>query len=138
MQAQYTNRSTSGVPTVIVADDYDDARLFMRALLELRGFRVLEAANGLEAVELCKKDRPELILMDLRMPVLDGVEATRRIHAQQETCRTPIVAVSAHCGNDWSHEALDAGAVACVPKPVDFDVIDRIIATYLPAAEAPH
>ena len=126
-------RSRSGARTVMVVDDYDDARFFMRALLELRGFRVVEAANGLEAVELSKQDRPELILMDLRMPVLDGIEATRRILAEEKTRHTPIVAVSAH-GQEWQEAALEAGAVTCVPKPVDFDVLDRILDTYLPAA----
>lgn len=118
--------------TVLVAEDYDDTRAMIRMLLEMRNCRVLEAANGQEAVEVVTRNCAgiDLILMDLRMPVLNGIEATRRIHAQSETCHIPVVAISAHCEGEWREEALAAGAVECIKKPVDFDALDRLLSRF--------
>ena len=118
--------------TIMVVEDFDDARAAMKLVLELMGYRVLEAANGLEAVMLARWDVPELILMDLSMPVLDGYEATRRILAGQAV---PIIAVSALTDNGVRQEAAEAGVVDFVPKPVDFDHIERILDRYVPLGE---
>ena len=118
--------------TVLVVEDFDDTRTMIRLLLEMKGCRVLEALNGREAVEAASAHCSEidLILMDLRMPVMTGVEATRRIHGQSETCRVPIVAMSAHCEGDWREEALAAGAVECFSKPIEFGLIEKILGRY--------
>lgn len=118
--------------TVLVAEDYDDTRAMIRLLLEMKGWRVLEALNGREAVEAATAHRSELdlILMDLRMPVMTGVEATRRIHEQSETSRVPIVAMSAHCEGDWRDEVLAAGAVECFSKPIEFGLLDELLSRY--------
>jgi CheY-like chemotaxis protein len=118
--------------TVLVVEDFDDTRAFIRMLLEMKGCRVLEAVNGREAVEAAAGHCSEidLILMDLRMPVMTGVEATRLIHGQAETCRVPIVAMSAHCEGSWRDEALAAGAADCFGKPLDPGLLDEIIARY--------
>ena len=118
--------------TVLVVEDFDDTRAFIRMLLEMKGCRVLEAVNGKEAVEAASSHYSEidLILMDLRMPVMTGVEATRRIHEQVETCRLPIVAMSAHCEGSWREEALAAGAADCFSKPIEFGLIDEILGRY--------
>ena len=118
--------------TVLVVEDFDDTRAMMRMLLEMRGCHVLEAANGREAVETASAHYSEidLILMDLRMPVMTGVEATRRIREQAETCRLPIVAMSAHCEGSWREEALAAGAVDCFSKPIEFGLLDEILGRY--------
>lgn len=118
--------------TVLIAEDYDDTRAMIRVLLETRNCRVLEAANGQEAVEVVTQNCAEidLILMDLKMPVMGGVEATRRIRTQSETCHIPVVAISAHCEGDWMAEAMAAGAVECVKKPVDFDALDRLLSRF--------
>lgn len=119
--------------TVLVAEDHDDIRAILRVLLEMKGCEVLEAANGREAVALAE-DRCSsisLILMDLKMPVMGGVEATRLIAARAETRHIPVVAVSAHCEGEWQAEVLAAGAVECVRKPVDFALIARIIDRYV-------
>src|SRR3712207_9305282 len=98
----------------------------IRLLLEMKGCHVLEAVNGREAVEAASAHYSEidLILMDLRMPVMTGVEATRRIHEQPETRRLPIVAMSAHCEGDWREQALTAGAVECFSKPIELGVLE--------------
>ena len=118
--------------TVLVVDDFDDTRAMIRLLLEMKGCRVFEAANGREAVEASAAhcSAIDLILMDLRMPVMTGVEATRRIHGRAETSRVPIVAMSAHCEGDWRDEALAAGAVECFSKPIEFGLLDEILGRY--------
>lgn len=118
--------------TVLVVEDFDDTRAFIRMLLEMKGCHVLEAVNGREAVEAASAHCSEidLILMDLRMPVMTGVEATRHIREQSETCRVPIVAMSAHCEGSWRDEALAAGAVECFSKPIEFSLLDEIVRRY--------
>lgn len=118
--------------TVLVVEDYDDTRAMIRMLLEMKGCHVLEALNGREAVEAASSHCKEidLILMDLRMPVMTGVEATRRIREQSETCAVPIVAMSAHCEGDWREEALAAGALDCFSKPIEPGLIDEILVRY--------
>jgi CheY-like chemotaxis protein len=118
--------------TVLVVEDFDDTRAFIRMLLEMKGCRVPEAVNGREAVEAASAHCSEidLILMDLRMPVKMGVEATRLIREQSETCRVPVVAMSAHCEGNWREEALAAGAVDCFGKPIELSLLDEILGRY--------
>jgi CheY-like chemotaxis protein len=118
--------------TILVVEDFDDTRAFIRMLLEMKGCRVLEAVNGREAVEAAAAHCFEinLILMDLRMPVMTGVEATRLIREQSETCRVPVVAMSAHCEGNWREEALAAGAVDCFGKPIEFSLLEEILERY--------
>ena len=128
------SQNDPGHHTILVAEDFDDARAMMKALLEIEGYEVLEAENGLVALDVAVREHPDLILMDLRMPVLDGVEATRRISAWQATRDVPIVAISAHCDNGWREAVLAAGARECIPKPVNLDDLDRVLETYLSSA----
>lgn len=118
--------------TVLIVEDFDDTRAFIRMLLEMRGCHVLEAVNGKEAVEAAAVHCAEidLILMDLRMPVMTGIEATRRIRERAETCHVPIVAMSAHCEGSWRDEALAAGAIDCFSKPIEFGLLDDILGRY--------
>ncbi|HEX8097691.1 MAG TPA: response regulator, partial [Pyrinomonadaceae bacterium] len=95
-----------------------------------KGYRVVEAVNGKEAVELASTEEPGLVLMDLSMPVLDGYEATRRILAQDGTRDLPIVAVSAFCDGYNQQQALEAGCVECLGKPLDFGAISRVVERY--------
>ena len=118
--------------TILVVEDFDDTRTMIRMLLEMRGCHVLEAVNGREAVETASQHCSEinLILMDLRMPVMTGVEATRLIREQSETCRVPVVAMSAHCEGAWKDEAIAAGAIDCFSKPIEFALLDEILGRY--------
>jgi two-component system cell cycle response regulator DivK len=118
---------------ILVAEDFDDTRHMMKLLLEMRGHRVIEAANGQEAVEIATRQRPDLILMDLNMPVLDGITATMLLQERPETSGVPVVAVTAHCGDTvWRARALAAGCVECVEKPVDFEKLERLLDRLLP------
>ena len=118
--------------TVLVVEDFEDNRFMMRRLLEMSGYRVIEAVNGNQAVEAAINERPDLILMDLSLPMLDGLAATRRIREAEGLGRVPIVAVSAHDSADFHTEALAAGCNEYVTKPIDFDqlvqLLDRLTA----------
>ena len=115
------------VKTVLVVEDFEDNRFMMRRLLEMSGYRVIEAVNGQEAVEKAQAERPDLILMDLSLPHLDGLAATRRIRQQDGLGRVPIVAVSAHDTADFHADALAAGCNEYVTKPIDFDQLENLL-----------
>ncbi|MGH9941605.1 MAG: response regulator [Pyrinomonadaceae bacterium] len=121
-----SDESGNGV-TVLVVEDFEDNRFMMRRLLEMSGYRVIEAVNGQEAVEAAERDHPDLILMDLSLPLLDGLSATRRIRLQETLKRVPIVAVSAHDTTDFHAEALAAGCNEYVTKPIDFDELENLL-----------
>jgi two-component system cell cycle response regulator DivK len=116
-----------GRPVVLVVEDFEDNRFMMRRLLEMSGYRVVEAVNGNQAVEMAASERPDIILMDLSLPQLDGLAATRRIRTQEGLGRVPIVAVSAHDSADFHAEALAAGCNEYVTKPIDFDQLVQLL-----------
>ena len=118
--------------TVLVVEDFEDNRFMMRRLLEMSGYRVLEAINGEEAVEIARREHPSLILMDLSLPLLDGLAATRRIRQVKELSHIPIVAVSAHDTADFHADALAAGCNDYVTKPIDFDQLEALLHRLLP------
>src|SRR5262245_56356396 len=82
--------------TFLVVEDFEDSRFMMRRLLEMAGYQVLEASDGEQAVRMASEKRPALILMDLSLPKLDGLSATREIRKKRDLRNIPIVAVSAH------------------------------------------
>jgi two-component system cell cycle response regulator DivK len=96
-------------------------------LLEMTGYRVIEATNGEEAVKLAKAELPNLILMDLSLPVIDGLAATRLIRQVPTLQSIPIVAVSAHDTSDFQSEAIQAGCNSYVTKPIDFNELEDLI-----------
>ena len=122
-----TEEREDGRPVVLVVEDFEDNRFMMRRLLEMSGYRVVEAVNGNQAVEMAASERPDIILMDLSLPQLDGLAATRRIRTQEGLGRVPIVAVSAHDSADFHAEALAAGCNAYVTKPIDFDQLVQLL-----------
>jgi CheY-like chemotaxis protein len=113
---------------ILVAEDIEDTRCLMKLLLQKRGHTVLEADNGESAVECALREQPDLILMDLSMPVMDGLAATRSIR-RRETGRIPIVAVSAYLADPaWRERALRCGCDYCCTKPLDFEALDDLLA----------
>ena len=119
-------------PTILVVEDFEDNRFMMRRLLEMSGYHVVEAVNGEEAVTLACSELPQLILMDLSLPQLDGLAATRRIRQHPELKDVPIVAVSAHDTADFHADALAAGCNDYVTKPIDFDELEALLNRLLP------
>ena len=116
----------------MVVEDFEDNRFMMRRLLEMSGYRVVEAVNGEQAVEIAAKERPSLILMDLSLPLLDGLAATRRIRQYEALRRVPIIAVSAHDTSDFHADALAAGCNDYVTKPIDFEQLEKLLIRLLP------
>src|SRR5919106_7034452 len=104
-------------PLVLVVDDYQDAREMYSEYLEFSGFRVAEARNGIEALEKAFELLPDLILMDLSLPGMDGWEATRRLKADERTKRIPVVALTGHALAGASEGARKAGCDSFVTKP---------------------
>ena len=115
----------------LVVEDFEDSRFMMRRLLEMAGYEVLEASDGEQAVKIAFESRPALILMDLSLPKLDGLAATREIRKKKVLRKVPIVAVSAHDSPQTRAEALAAGCNEYVTKPIDFDNLNAVLQRYL-------
>jgi CheY-like chemotaxis protein len=111
--------------TILLAEDHLDSREALRALLEAFGFDVIPAANGAEAVRLARRTPPDLILMDIMMPEIDGFEATRRLRDFPETRDIPIITLTAMEGAQVT--ALEAGADDFIAKPINSgQLLDKV------------
>ena len=108
-------------PTVLVVEDHDDTREMLHILLEMWGCRVVEACNGLQAVEAASRERPQFILMDSRLPFLDGLEATRRIRKNGLRDQVKILALNGSGSPRYHADALAAGCDDSIEKPFDLD-----------------
>jgi two-component system, cell cycle response regulator DivK len=106
-----------GRPCVLIVDDYPDAREMYSEYLQYSGFDVIEAENGMEALTKAAETAPDIILMDLSLPVMDGWEATRRLKADDRTASIPVVALTGHALAGISEGAKRAGCDAFVTKP---------------------
>ncbi len=108
-------------PIILVVDDYSDNRTLLSAWLRTKGYNVVEAKDGKEGVLQANQSKPDLILMDLAMPEMDGVEATRQIRQRNMLSRTPIFAISAYATHEVKADALAAGCAEVFAKPLDLD-----------------
>ncbi len=124
-------RSDNG-HTVLLVDDNEDVRALMRFWLEERGYRVVQAANGDTGVEAAIRERPNVILMDICMPHLNGFTAARRIRAEEQLQDIPIIAISAHDLDELHGAALDAGCIELLGKPVDSERLESVLSRLLP------
>ena len=113
--------------TVLIVEDVDDARYFMRLELEQLGYLVIEAEDGAKAVDIALRERPDIILMDLTLPVMDGLAATAMIRNNEQMREVPIIAVTAHQESDLRAEAKASGFNAYVTKPIDIPWLDELI-----------
>jgi two-component system, cell cycle response regulator DivK len=104
-------------PLVLVVDDFEDNRTMYAEYLEYSGYRVEQASNGEEAVELAKRLKPNLVVMDLSLPVMDGWEATRQLKANESTRHIPVIALTGHALAGHSRGATEAGCDAFLAKP---------------------
>jgi two-component system, cell cycle response regulator DivK len=114
-------------PTVLIVEDDEDARYFMRLELEHLGYLVTEAENGEQAVEVAQREKPDVILMDLTLPVLDGIGATKKIRDCDGLNAIPVIAVTAHQETDFREGAKAAGFAAYVTKPIDIKWLNELI-----------
>ncbi len=122
---------------VLVVEDYQDAREMYAAYLQFSGYRVAEATNGLEAIEKTLELLPDIILMDLALPKMDGWEATRRLKSDDRTKHIPIVALTGHALAGHAEGARQAGCDSFVTKPCLPDALVAEIRRMLAARDAP-
>src|SRR5262249_22855097 len=104
-------------PVVLLVDDYPDAREMYAEYLEFSGFEIVQAGNGVEAIDRAHDSHPDVILMDLSLPVMDGWEATRRLKADEEAKQIPVLALTGHTLSGTSKEAINAGCDGFITKP---------------------
>ena len=123
--------------TILLAEDFDDTRLMMKLWLTKKGYRVLEAESGEEAIALAQSQRPALIIMDVMMPGLNGLDATRRIREDQSLKKTPIVVVSAYGAAEYRAKAINAGCTEYVSTPFEPELLGRLIEKLLRENEPP-
>jgi two-component system cell cycle response regulator DivK len=117
---------------ILVVEDQEDNRRIMRDLLTSAGYELIEATTGEEGVRLAEQNHPDLILMDIQMPVLDGYEATRRIKARPELRSIPIIVVTSYALSGDEAKAKAAGADAYVAKPFSPRALLATIRRFLP------
>lgn len=118
-------------PLILVADDDDDTRLLFRTMLEIRGYSVIEATDGEQAVQLAESAGPDLILMDGSLPRLDGLDATRRIRRSAHAARVPIAFISGHAEPAFLARAREAGCDEYLVKPPDLGQLNGVLQKYL-------
>jgi two-component system cell cycle response regulator DivK len=121
------NNLSDSQRTILIVDDFDDTRLLLRTWLQKKGFRVVEAENGNYAVAAAQSNRPDLIIMDVEMPELDGLSATRQIRQLTDFAAVPIVAVSAYGADQYRAPALAAGCDEYVSTPFEPEELERLI-----------
>ena len=118
---------TTSAPTILIIEDYSDTRELLSALLKSNGYNVVEAEDGIEGILKAGWSYPDLILIDLSLPEMDGVEAAFRIHAQGKLSRTPIFAVSAYLTEAVEGDVRAAGCMEVFAKPFDGEaLLERI------------
>lgn len=113
--------------TILLVEDDENTRYLMRLELEQRDYRVIEAEDGESAVVLAQQELPDIILMDISLPRMDGLEATKLIRNHESIHKVPIVAVTAHQESDFRNGAKASGFDAYVTKPIDFDWLNELL-----------
>jgi len=121
---------------VLIAEDYADVRTMTRIMIEAIGFDVVEAADGYEAVEQAKKHHPDLVLMDIAMPILNGITAANLIHQMEDCSGIPIIALTAY-GREYVEKADDFGFDGVIEKPVDMDDLKNVLEARLNGRSGP-
>ena len=120
---------------ILIIEDQEDNRAILRDLLSQAGYELIEAADGEEGVKLAQSERPDLILMDIQLPVIDGYEATRRIKAKPDLKSIPIIAVTSYALSGDEAKARAAGCDGYVTKPFSPRDLLAKVRAYLPAGE---
>ena len=123
--------SAQSLPKILLVEDFDDTRLMMKLWLEKRGYRVIEAGTGEEAITLAQSEAPDLIIMDVMMPGMNGLDSTHEIRQYQALRETPIVAVSAYGSDEYRGLALEAGCNEYVSTPFEPKALAELITTML-------
>ena len=124
--------TSESLPVAIVAESDDETRLLIKSLLEFLGFAVVEAHDGQEAFESAVCYQPDLILIELKLPVVPGFNAIRRIKKVSELNHVPIIAMSSRAAKTNENLAIAAGCSAHVAKPIEFDLLESVVENLVP------
>ena len=124
-------------PTILNAEDSADSREMMQLLLETRGYQVVAADDGVHALEVALSSRPDLVLLDLELPKLDGLSVTRELRLHPNFKVVPIVILSGHDPSRFRQEALDAGCDDYLLKPINFDLLHELLDRMIDGARQP-
>jgi CheY-like chemotaxis protein len=121
-------------PLILIAEDSLDGREMMSTLLRLKGYEVIAAVDGVQAIDLALKNAPDLIFIDLELPRLDGISVARKLHRSTTLRKVPIVIVSGHDPARYEAAALAAGCIEYLLKPIDFDRLDAVLELHVSIA----
>ena len=136
MEYQTENYAAEALRTILLVEDFDDTRLMMKLWLVKNGYRVVEAETGEEAINVAQRELPDLIIMDVMMPGMNGLDATQRIREYQALRRTPIVAVSAYGADEYRSLAIEAGCNEYVSTPFDPGALAELIKSLIAERES--
>jgi two-component system cell cycle response regulator DivK len=118
--------------TVLLVDDSDDIRLMLKQMLLMNNYRVIEASNGQEAIEIVHERCPDLILVDLNMPRLDGLSLVEKVRALKGKCEgVPIIAMTAFHTYGMKEAAIQAGCNEYITKPIEMEKLEKLLSGYL-------
>lgn len=126
-------RAREPLPKILLVEDFDDTRLMMKLWLQRNGYFVIEAESGEEGIVAAEREHPDLIIMDMMMPGMNGLDATQQIRQYQALQSTPIVAVSAYGADEYRRLAIDAGCNEYVSTPFDPATLAELIENLLAA-----
>ena len=118
--------------TILIAEDSIDGREMMHTLLRLKGYDVVAAENGIQAIEVALANSPDLILLDLELPRLDGINVARHLRRNASLKNIPIIILSGHDPSRHRDAAIEAGCSDYLMKPIDFDLLDAILKHNVP------
>ena len=125
------------MPTVLIAESDEETRYLLKAVLELKGFKVLEASDGEKAIDTVLRQRPDLLLIQLKLPVISGFTAVRRIRKHADLSQIPIIAISFDNPTSNHNLALAAGCSAHIENPLEFDRLEGLLDQFLPGDRVP-
>ena len=119
------------MPTILIVEDNDMNLDMLSRRLERKGFKIVSARDGQEGVAAVSRENPDLVLMDMSLPVMDGWDATRHLKADKATCDVPVIALTAHAMEADREKALEAGCDDFATKPIDFPNLLEKISRYV-------
>jgi len=129
--SQPRRQQTDGRPLVLIVDDHEDTRDLIKFVLEKQGYRIVEAEDGEVALERGEHERPDLVLMDLALPKIDGLSVMERLRERADMKELPILFISAHAEKAYREQALAAGGDEYLIKPLDLDQLLRVLDRYI-------
>src|SRR5215468_8899817 len=118
---------TEKKPRILIAEDFEENRIALKLILKYTGFDVIEAEDGQQAIEAVRREEPDLVLMDVTLPVVDGLQATREIRSDEKFERLPIIILSGHDSDEIRQQAAEAGGSEYLSKPIEIAELEKLI-----------